>query len=228
LITIYENNIKEDPTNRKTIIGDAIKVYTEYYDYLLENNDNDRAQEIIYKTVRLSFEKDKDDVTKLLEKDNSFLLEEYYKYYLEELDTINAQLIAYKFLIVTEEEQLKNEKDIDAIEKLKNNLSQNYNGLGWELMLTKHLENTGLYFKKSLEYDSTNVYAKGNLAHFYLFDNQFEKAKSEYLRLKDEPIKENKRYKTLKEAFLADFKDFEKACITNEHIEEIISLLNKK
>lgn len=110
----------------------------------------------------------------------------------------------------------------------KKTLAQNYNSLGWESLLAGQFKNVVSYFEKSLEFDSTNVYARGNMAHAYLFTNQIEKAKKEYLRLKDVKIENDSRYETLKDAFLDDFQEFKKVGIVNENIKEIIRLLNEK
>ena len=69
------------------------------------------------------------------------------------------------------------------------------------------------------------VLIKGNLAHGYLFDNQFDKAKTIYLGNRDAKIDEER---TFKQAVLDDFQEFEEAGITHPDTEKIKALLTAK
>ena len=66
----------------------------------------------------------------------------------------------------------------------------------------------------------------GNLAHGYLFDNQFDKAKAIYLENKDAKLHDGKR--TFSQAVLDDFKEFQDAGITHPDMEKIKALLTAK
>ena len=66
---------------------------------------------------------------------------------------------------------------------------------------------------------------KGNLAHGYLFDNQFEKAKAIYLENKDAKLQDGVAFS---QAVLNDFKDFQEAGITHRDTEKIKALLISK
>jgi len=65
----------------------------------------------------------------------------------------------------------------------------------------------------------------GNLAHGYLFDNQFEKAKAIYLENKDAKLHDGRAFS---QAVLDDFKEFEEAGITHPDMEKIKPLLTAK
>ena len=63
---------------------------------------------------------------------------------------------------------------------------------------------------------------KGNLAHAFLFDNQFDKAKALYLENRDAKIDDER---TFKQAVLDDFKEFRDAGISHPDVEKIQALL---
>ena len=64
---------------------------------------------------------------------------------------------------------------------------------------------------------------KTNLAHGYLFSNQFAKAKAIYLENKDARIADDKR--SFSQAVIDDFKEFRAAGITHPDMEKIQALL---
>ena len=66
---------------------------------------------------------------------------------------------------------------------------------------------------------------KGNLAHGYLFDNQFEKAKAIYLENKDAKLQDGRDFS---QAALDDFKEFQDAGITHPDMEKIKALLTSQ
>ena len=77
---------------------------------------------------------------------------------------------------------------------------------------------------KALELTPENaVLIKTNLAHGYLFDNQFEKAKAIYLENKDAKFRDSGQ--TFSEEVLDDFKQFRDAGITHPDMEKIEALL---
>ena len=80
---------------------------------------------------------------------------------------------------------------------------------------------------KGLELSPDNaVLIKTNLAHGYLFDNQFEKAKAIYLENKDAKLRDEQQ--TFSQEVLDDFKQFRDAGITHPDMEKIEALLTSK
>jgi hypothetical protein len=77
---------------------------------------------------------------------------------------------------------------------------------------------------KALELSPHNaVMIKVALAHSYLFDNQFDKAKAIYLENKNARLRDDER--TFSQAVLDDFKEFEEAGVTHPEMEKIKALL---
>jgi hypothetical protein len=64
---------------------------------------------------------------------------------------------------------------------------------------------------------------KVTLAHSYLFDNQFDKAKAIYLENKNAKLRDDER--SFSQAVLDDFKDLDEAGITHPDMEKIKALL---
>jgi hypothetical protein len=77
---------------------------------------------------------------------------------------------------------------------------------------------------KALELSPHNAaMIKVTLAHSYLFDNQFNKAKAVYLENKNAKLSDDER--TFRQAVLDDFKELEEAGITHPDMEKIKALL---
>jgi hypothetical protein len=77
---------------------------------------------------------------------------------------------------------------------------------------------------KALELSPHNAaMIKLTLAHSYLFDNQFDKAKAIYLENKNAKLRDDER--TFSQAVLDDFKELEEAGITHPDMEKIKALL---
>jgi tetratricopeptide (TPR) repeat protein len=80
---------------------------------------------------------------------------------------------------------------------------------------------------KALELAPDNaVLIKTNLAHGYLFDNQFEKAKAIYLENKDAKFRDSGQ--TFSNEVLDDFKQFREAGLTYPDMEKIEALITDK
>lgn len=80
---------------------------------------------------------------------------------------------------------------------------------------------------KALELSPHNAaMIKVTLAHSYLFDNQFNKAKAIYLENKNAKLRNDER--TFSQAVLDDFKELEEAGITHPDMEKIKALLTTK
>ena len=69
------------------------------------------------------------------------------------------------------------------------------------------------------------IHIYGNLAHAYLFDNQFDKAKAIYLENKDAKLHDGR---TFTQSVLDDFKELQEAGITHPDMEKIKALLITK
>jgi Bacterial SH3 domain. len=115
-------------------------------------------------------------------------------------------------------------KDIQkAIEVNGRHAAAYYIDLGtWQLYNRKPRETIAASLK-ALELTPQNaVLIKTNLAHGYLFDNQFEKAKAIYLENKDAKLPDER---TFSRAVLEDFKQFRDAGLTHPDMEKIEALL---
>ncbi len=98
-----------------------------------------------------------------------------------------------------------------------------YTELGWyQLFNGKPRESIAASLKALELSPNDSVLIKGNLAHGYLFDNQFDKAKAIYLENRDAKIDDER---TFKQAALDDFQEFEEAGITHSDMEKIKALL---
>jgi len=80
---------------------------------------------------------------------------------------------------------------------------------------------------KALELSPHNAaMIKVTLAHSYLFDNQFDKAKAIYLENKNSKLRDDER--TFSQAVLEDFKELQDAGITHPDMEKIKALLTSE
>jgi tetratricopeptide (TPR) repeat protein len=98
-----------------------------------------------------------------------------------------------------------------------------YVALAWYDLLNRRPQQAIEASLKALEWSpSDTVTIKANLAHAYLLDNQFDKAKAIYLQNKDGKL-DNER--TFRQAVLDDFKELQDAGITHPDMEKIKALL---
>jgi uncharacterized protein YecT (DUF1311 family) len=101
-----------------------------------------------------------------------------------------------------------------------------YLELGWYQLFNRKPRESSAASLKALDLSPGDaVLIKGNLAHAYLFDNQFDKAKGIYMENKDAKIDEER---TFKQAVLDDFKEFEEAGIIHPDMEKIKAVLTTK
>ena len=101
-----------------------------------------------------------------------------------------------------------------------------YSSLGWCQLFNRKPHESIAASLKALELSPDHaVMIKGNLAHAYLFDNRFEKAKALYLENKDAKLHDGRAFS---QAVLDDFKDFQEAGITHPDMEKIKALLTTK
>jgi uncharacterized protein YecT (DUF1311 family) len=101
-----------------------------------------------------------------------------------------------------------------------------YTELGWYQLFNRKPRESIAASLKALELSpDDSVLIKGNLAHAYLFDNQFDKAKAIYLENKDAKLDDER---TFTQAVLHDFKELEQAGISHPDMEKIKALLSTK
>jgi uncharacterized protein YecT (DUF1311 family) len=98
-----------------------------------------------------------------------------------------------------------------------------YTTLGWYQLFNRKPRESVAASLKALELSPDDaVLIKGNLAHAYLFDNQFEKAKALYVENRDAKIDDERSFT---QAVLDDFKELEQAGITHPDIQKIKAAL---
>lgn len=102
--------------------------------------------------------------------------------------------------IVTAMEKL-NEQFQDS-DKIKNELAYAYNDLAWLLLRNKQFQDCELILNKALKLEQPIPSLQCNLAHSYLFQNQYEKAKEIYRNLSFEKTKDQESYRKI---ILEDF-----------------------
>jgi tetratricopeptide (TPR) repeat protein len=98
-----------------------------------------------------------------------------------------------------------------------------YGSLGWYQLFNRKPRESITASLKALELSPDDaVMIKTNLAHGYLFDNQFDKAKAIYLENKDAKLHDGRAFS---QTVLDDFKEFREAGITHPDMEKIKALL---
>jgi sugar lactone lactonase YvrE len=99
-----------------------------------------------------------------------------------------------------------------------------YLSLAWYHLFDRNPREAIAASLKALELSPHNAaMIKVTLAHGYLFDNQFEKAKAIYLENKNTSLRDDER--TFSQAVLDDFKELQDAGITHPDMEKIKALL---
>jgi len=102
-----------------------------------------------------------------------------------------------------------------------------YLSLSWHQLLNRQPREAIVTCLKALKLSPGDaVMIKTNLAHGYLFDNQFDKAKTIYLENKDAKVGDDGR--TFSQVVLDDFKEFQDAGINHPDMEKIKALLTTK
>ena len=102
-----------------------------------------------------------------------------------------------------------------------------YLELAWNQLLNRKPREAIAASLKALKLSPANAtMIKTNLAHAYLFENQFEKAKAIYLENRDAKLRNDQR--TFSEVVLDDFIELEKAGITHPDMDKIKALLQIK
>jgi sugar lactone lactonase YvrE len=102
-----------------------------------------------------------------------------------------------------------------------------YLSLAWYHLFDRNPREAVAASLKALEKSPHNAaMIKVTLAHSYLFDNQFEKAKAIYLENKNTKLRDDER--TFSQAVLEDFKELQDAGITHPDMEKIKALLTSE
>jgi tetratricopeptide (TPR) repeat protein len=115
-------------------------------------------------------------------------------------------------------------KDLQKTIELDPKNGNYYLDLGWYQLFNRKPREAIAASLKALELAPDDaIVIKTNLAHGYLFDNQFDKAKTIYLENKNAKLRDGKR--TFSQATLDDFKELQDAGITHPDMEKIKALL---
>jgi uncharacterized protein YecT (DUF1311 family) len=114
-------------------------------------------------------------------------------------------------------------QDVQKAIELDPTNGEYYSELGWYQLFNRKPRESIAASLKALELSPDDaLLIKGNLAHAYLFDNQFDKAKAIYLENRDAKIDDERSFR---QAVLDDFKEFEEAGITHSDVKKIKALL---
>jgi len=126
-----------------------------------------------------------------------------------------------------EEKQSNPSEDIQNAIGLTSKTWDYYLSLAWYYLFDRNPREAIAASLKALELSPHNAaMIKVALAHSYLFDNQFEKAKAIYLENKNTKLRDDER--TFSQAVLEDFKELQDAGITHPDIEKIKALLTSE
>jgi tetratricopeptide (TPR) repeat protein len=118
-------------------------------------------------------------------------------------------------------------KDIQKAIELEPKKGDYYLDLGWYQLFNRNPGQAIAASLKALRLSPAKAaMIKSNLAHGYLFNNQFDKAKAIYLENKDAKLRDDER--TFGQVVLDDFKELEEAGITHPDMEKIKALLKIK
>ncbi len=126
-----------------------------------------------------------------------------------------------------EEKQSNPSEDIQNAIGLTSKTWDYYLSLAWYYLFDRNPREAIAASLKALELSPHNAaMIKVALAHGYLFDNQFDKAKAIYLENKNAKLRDDER--TFRQAVLEDFKGLQDAGITHPDIEKIKALLTSE
>ncbi len=126
-----------------------------------------------------------------------------------------------------EEKQPSPAEDVQKAIGLTSKRWDYYLSLAWYYLFDRKPREAIAASLKALELSPHNAaMIKVALAHSYLFDNQFDKAKAIYLENKNAKLREDDR--SFSQAVLDDFKELEEAGVTNPDMEKIKALLTSE
>jgi hypothetical protein len=116
-----------------------------------------------------------------------------------------------------EERQLKEENE--RLARLKAEEINNLNSKAWESLLKKDYSGAIAFCEKGIELDDSYLYLKGNLAHGYLLNGEFEKAREIYLKHLGSNLNNETSWLKMIEM---DFAEFESKGIKSEGMYRIL------
>src|SRR5436190_7316698 len=123
-----------------------------------------------------------------------------------------------------EEKQSSPAQDVQKAIGLTSKGWDYYLSLAWYHLFDRNPREAVAASLKALELSPPNAaMIKVVLAHSYLFDNQFDKAKAIYLEKKNAKLRDDER--TFSQAVLDDFKELQEAGVTHPDMEKIKALL---
>jgi len=123
-----------------------------------------------------------------------------------------------------EEKQSNPSEDIQNAIGLTSKTWDYYLSLAWYYLFDRNAREAIAASLKALELSPRNgAMINVTLAHSYLFDNQFDKAKAIYLENKNAKLRDDER--TFSQAVLDDFKKLEEAGVTHPDMEKIKALI---
>ncbi len=123
-----------------------------------------------------------------------------------------------------EEKQSNPSEDIQNAIGLTSKTWDYYLSLAWYYLFDRNAREAIAASLKALELSPRNgAMIKVPLAHSYLFDNQFDKAKAIYLENNNAKLRDDER--TFSQAVLDDFKKLEEAGVTHPDMEKIKALI---
>jgi tetratricopeptide (TPR) repeat protein len=123
-----------------------------------------------------------------------------------------------------EEKQSNPSEDIQNAIGLTSKTWDYYLSLAWYYLFDRNAREAMAASLKALELSPRNgAMINVTLAHSYLFDNQFDKAKAIYLENKNAKLRDDER--TFSQAVLDDFKKLEEAGVTHPDMEKIKALI---
>ncbi len=126
-----------------------------------------------------------------------------------------------------EEKQSSPAEDVQSAIGLTSKGWDYYLSLAWYYLFDRNPGEAIAASLKALELSPRNAtMIKVTLAHAYLFDNQFDRAKAIYLENKNAKLRDDER--TFRQPVLEDFKELQDAGITHPDIEKIKALLTSE
>ncbi|MFO1372790.1 MAG: hypothetical protein U1F42_10500, partial [Candidatus Competibacteraceae bacterium] len=104
----------------------------------------------------------------------------------------------------------------------RNGLAESLGNLAYTELFARRPREAIAAASRSLKIDPSQVWIRTNLAHGYLFDNQYEKALAIYTENKDIKLTDGR---TFAEAVLADFKELRAKGLDHPNMAKIERLL---
>src|SRR5262245_16748045 len=126
-----------------------------------------------------------------------------------------------------EEKQSNPAEDVQKAIRLTSKSWDYYLSLAWYYLFDRNPREAIAASLKALELSPRNAaMIKVTLAHSYLFDNQFDKAKAVYLENKNAKLRDDER--SFGQAVLDDFKELKEAGVTTPDVEKITAFLTSE